>query len=149
MTDITHNHLRDVDCHDACPAWTTIVHKGDNIRHLPSSPDFGPASFMEQQATDGESIVDARRGIYGDPTLTYIRVAQIISAIIDHEVTAAEAALIQVAVKLVRTAETPDYSDNSDDIIGYMKMFQEIIGDDMIHAKSIGEYLALKQERDS
>lgn len=96
---------------------------------------------------EGEKIVDGRRGVYGDPTLTYIRVAKIISAIIDHEVTAAEAALIQVAVKLVRTAQTPDYSDNSDDIIGYMTMFQEIIGPDMVHAKSVTEYLELKGEQ--
>lgn len=101
----------------------------------------------EDAAMDGDAIVEARRGVYGDPTETYVRVAAIMSAILDHEVQPWQAPLLMVAVKLVRTAETPDYSDNSDDIDGYMKMFREIMGSDMVQAKSVAEYLEQKAAR--
>ena len=40
-----------------------------------------------------------------------------------------------------RTTQAPNYSDNSDDIEGYLDIFRKIVGDDMIQARSVTEYL--------
>jgi hypothetical protein len=43
--------------------------------------------------------------------------------------------------KILRAQHTPDYSDNSDDIEGYLDIFRELVGEDMVHARSVSEYL--------
>jgi hypothetical protein len=47
-----------------------------------------------------------------------------------------------VAVKMIRTTQAPDYSDNSDDVEGYLDIFRTIIGEDMVKASSVSEYVA-------
>jgi hypothetical protein len=69
------------------------------------------------------------------------------SAILDHEVQPVEVPLMLMAHKLIRTAEAPDYSDNSNDIEGYLNIFRQIVGEDMVHASSVSEYVAKKEER--
>jgi hypothetical protein len=44
--------------------------------------------------------------------------------------------------KLGRTAITPDYSDNVDDIDGYEDIFRTLIGDEMIQARDTKAYIA-------
>ena len=95
----------------------------------------------------GDEIVDSRREVYGAVVPTYIRIAQAWSAILDHEVAAHEVALCMDALKSIRAAQSRDYSDNVDDKDGYMKIFREIIGDDMIEARSVEEYVAEKERR--
>ena len=56
-----------------------------------------------------------------------------------------QVALCLLGYKLIRTADTPDYSDNSDDIAGYLDIFRGIVGDRMIHARSVSEYLEKKE----
>ena len=46
---------------------------------------------------------------------------------------------------MLRRQHTPDYSDNSDDIEGYLDIFRTLVGDDMVHARSVEEYLVQKQ----
>jgi hypothetical protein len=50
-------------------------------------------------------------------------------------------------LKLVRTSHTPDYSDNSDDIEGYLDIFRKVVGEDMVHARTVSEYLLIKGAR--
>ena len=102
---------------------------------------------MSESTEIVNEVIDGRRGVYGEPTDTYPRIAQMISGLLGHEVQAWQVPLILVCLKLVRTTEAPDYSDNSDDIDGYMNIFRELIGDDMVHARSVDEYLKLKAER--
>lgn len=155
-----HSHTQTTHCTPPCPVFWRQVLNGDEHSYLPWQGEPGePERFDSQQtqaafeaqrtaylereknATNGSDIVDARRDVYGDPVTTYVRVAAIMSAILDHEVQPWQAPLLMIAVKLVRTAETPTYSDNSDDIDGYLKMFREIIGDDMIQAKSVADFI--------
>ena len=91
-------------------------------------------------------VIDGRRSVYGEPTDTYPRIAAMWSAILgnEDEVKSWHVPLMFIAAKVIRTAECPDYSDNSDDIEGYLAIFREIIGDDMIHARSVTEYLTYK-----
>jgi hypothetical protein len=86
-------------------------------------------------------VIDGRRSVYGQPTDTYPRIAQMWSAMLGHEVQPWHVPLLFIAAKMIRTVEAPDYSDNSDDIEGYLAIFRELIGEDMVHARSVTEYL--------
>ena len=100
---------------------------------------------MSDQPSD-EEFIDERSRVYGEPVNCWSRVAQVWSGILDHEVTAAEAVLCMVGLKAVRTAITPDYADNYTDIGGYADIYRRIIGDDMVWASTVEEYL-LKRKR--
>jgi len=91
-----------------------------------------------------KQMVDSRKAVYGDPIDTFTRMAQMWSAIIDHEIQPWEVPLMMVAVKMIRTTQAPDYSDNSDDVEGYLDIFRTIIGDDMVKASSVSEYVNKK-----
>ena len=52
---------------------------------------------------------------------------------------------MMMGLKLVRTQNAPDYSDNSDDIEGFLDIFRAIVGDDMVHARTVSQYLEIKQ----
>lgn len=93
-------------------------------------------------------VIDGRRGVYGEPTDTFARMAQMITGLLGHEVHSWQVPLILIITKMVRANQCPTYSDNSDDIEGYLAIFRELVGDDMIHARSVDEYLAVKEVRD-
>lgn len=86
-------------------------------------------------------VIDRRRQVYGEPRETFPRVAQMWSGLIGHEIQAWEVPLMMVAYKMLRTDVMPEYSDNSDDIDGYMDIFRELIGDDMVAARSVEEFI--------
>src|SRR6187401_3664305 len=94
-------------------------------------------------------VIDGRRGVYGDPSDTFERMAQMVSGLLGCEVQSWQVPLILIVTKMVRTNQCPDYSDNSDDIEGYLAIFRELIGDVMVHARSVSEYLELKAVRDA
>ena len=104
-------------------------------------------STQEQVSEVVNEVIDGRRGVYGEPTDTYPRIAQMISGLLGLEIEAWQVPLIMMCTKLVRTAECPEYSDNSDDIEGYLALFRELVGDNMVHARSVTEYLMKKQEQ--
>jgi len=93
------------------------------------------------------AIVDKRAATYGDPVDMYQRTAQVWSGISGTEIQPWMVPLMMAGLKAVRTAITPDYSDNNEDVDGYMEIFRVLIGEDMIHASSAKEYQALKGER--
>jgi hypothetical protein len=95
-------------------------------------------------------VIDGRRGVYGEPTNTFPRIAAMWDAIVDGQpIQGWHVPLMMIAAKMIRTVEAPDYSDNSDDIEGFLAIFRELIGEDMIHARSVVEYLELKEARDA
>ena len=87
-------------------------------------------------------VIDRRRQVYGEPRETFPRVAQIWSGLLGTEVQAWQVPLLMAAYKMLRTSVMPEYSDNSDDIDGYMDIFRELMGDDMIAARSVEEFIA-------
>jgi hypothetical protein len=91
-----------------------------------------------------DEVIDGRRSVYGDPSTMFARAAEVWSGILGHHVNACDVPLLLIGYKLVRAQHTPDYSDNSDDVEGYLAIFREIIGDDMVHARSVPEYLEQK-----
>jgi uncharacterized protein DUF6378 len=96
---------------------------------------------MSESTEIVNEVIDGRRGVYGEPTNTFARMAQMISGLLGFEVHAWQVPLILIITKMVRTNQCPTYSDNSDDIEGYLAIFRELVGDDMVHARSVDEYL--------
>lgn len=86
-------------------------------------------------------VIDRRRQVYGEPSETFPRVAQMWSGLIGHTIQAWEVPLMMVAYKMLRTDVMPEYSDNSDDILGYMDIFFELMKDDMVPARSVEEFI--------
>lgn len=104
--------------------------------------------MMTDERTDNVSeVIDDRVCVYGDPVETFARVALIWSALLDHEVQSWEVPLMLIGLKMVRTTEAPDYSDNSDDIEGYLDIFRTLMGKDMVHARSVKEYVEKRAQR--
>lgn len=97
--------------------------------------------------TEDPELITGRRAVYGDPETTFVRIAQVWTGIIGHEIQPHEVPLMMAGLKAVRTQICPDYSDNSDDIDGYIDIFKLLIGENMIHARSVDEYLRIKRER--
>ena len=96
-----------------------------------------------REGTVGE-VIDQRVQVYGDPTETFVRIAQVWSGILGVEVNPTDVPLCLIGMKVVRTTQAPDYSDNSDDIEGYLDIFRQLVGEDMIHARSVTEYVERK-----
>lgn len=103
------------------------------------------SEYEMNQGTSVKEVVDSRIAVYGDPVNTFARMAQMWSAILNHEVQPWEVPLMMVCVKMVRTTQAPDYSDNSDDIEGYLEIFRTIMGEDMVQASSVSEYVAKRE----
>lgn len=94
-----------------------------------------------------KEVIDERKRVYGDPAETFPRVAQMWSALIGTEIRPDQVPLMLSAYKLMRASITPDYSDNIDDADGYNNIFRTVVGNEMIHARSVDDYLQQKQAR--
>lgn len=90
-------------------------------------------------------VIDGRQDVYGDPAVQFPMVAKVWSGILGTEVRPDQVALLLMGYKLVRTSACPTYSDNSDDIEGYLDIFRTVVGEDMVHARSVSEYLEKKE----
>lgn len=99
--------------------------------------------MAEREGTLGE-VIDRRVQVYGEPTETFVRIAEVWSGILGHHVNPVEVPLMMVGMKLVRAQVMPDYSDNSDDVDGYMDIFRKLVGDDMISARTVAEFIERK-----
>ena len=92
---------------------------------------------MSQQSEVVNEVIEGRRSVYGEPVDTFARMAQMISGLLDVHVHPWQVPMILIITKMVRTNQCPTYSDNSDDIEGYLAIFRELIGVDMIHARHV------------
>lgn len=111
----------------------------DKIHELKSIDEIRDGAMGE--------LIDRRVQVYGEPTETFARIAQVWSGILGHEVNPVEVPLMMAGMKMVRAQVMPDYSDNSDDIAGYMDIFKKIVGPDMIHARTVNEFIEQKWGR--
>lgn len=102
---------------------------------------------MTEKSNVGAQIVDRRANVYGDPVVTFPQIAQVWSGILGVEVEPTDVPLCLIGLKLVRAAQAPDYSDNSDDIEGYLDIFRQLVGENMIHARTVSDYLTKLERR--
>lgn len=70
-------------------------------------------------------VYGPRERAYGHPAEDYRRVARLWSVILDHDISAAEAALCMVAVKIAREVHEPS-RDNRVDMAGYAAVVDRI-----------------------
>ena len=99
----------------------------------------------EEKATD--ELLASRVAVYGDRVDNMERVAKIWSGLLGVEIKDWQVPLLMGAYKMFRTFQTPDYSDNTDDIDGWKKMFVEVMDANhggIIQARTVEEYQAAK-----
>jgi hypothetical protein len=94
-------------------------------------------------------LIDERRRVYGEPTETFPQIAAMWNAYIGGgEITPTDVPAMMILMKLVRARQAPDYSDNTDDVDGYLDIYRKLVDTEyeqgMIHARSVDEYVAIK-----
>lgn len=94
-----------------------------------------------------DELIDGREDVYGDPVVGMQRTALIWSGILGHHVRPDQVPLLLAGYKLMRASVTPTYSDNSDDVDGYLDIFRKTVGDNMIEARSVSEYQGILAHR--
>lgn len=100
----------------------------------------------EKETTD--ELLESRREVYGDRVQNMERTAALWSALLGIKIHDWQVPLMMSAYKMFRTFETPDYSDNSDDIDGWKEMFVEVMNANhggIIQARTVEEYQNKKQ----
>ena len=102
---------------------------------------------MTETTDEAQKLLDSRRAVYGDRIDNMERTAKIWSGLIGFEIQPWQVPLMFSAYKMFRAMIAPDYSDNIDDVDGWNKMFREIIGTDLIQARTVEEYLEEKDRR--
>ncbi len=98
---------------------------------------------LERAGTLGE-VIDRRVQVYGDPIVGFAEIAEMWTTYLGFPVQAHQVPIMMLLMKVVRSKTSPDYSDHIDDIKGYADIFEKVIGEDMIHARSVSEYIEKK-----
>lgn len=95
-----------------------------------------------------ETVLDGRQA-YGDRVQNMREQADLFNAYLSgRTIQAHDVPILYVLTKLHRMGKMPDYADNYDDAEGYLTIAREVIGDDMIEAKTAKEYAEIKAERE-
>jgi len=102
---------------------------------------------MTKEQDDAQRLLDSRLAVYGDRIDNMERTAKIWSGLLGVDITPVQVPVMMAAYKQLRMMMAPDYSDNIDDSDGWMKMAREILGDDLIQARTVEEYVTLKEAR--
>lgn len=118
--------------------------QADDLHQLPL---HAAAQQQVEQETIVAELIDGRQKLYGDAVDGMERIAKVWSGILGFEVRPDQVPVMMMGLKLVRTSVSPDYSDNSDDVEGFLDIFRKVVGDDMIHARTGQEYWAEKNRR--
>jgi hypothetical protein len=94
-----------------------------------------------------DELIVGRESVYGEPVQGMSDIAKVWSGILGYEVEPVQVALCFAGAKLVRASQTPDYSDNMDDVVGYLDIARKVVGEEMIVARSVDDYLQQKNRR--
>lgn len=122
----------------------TMPQQLDDLETLPL---HAAAQQQVEEENNVRELIDQRVALYGEPVDGFERIAKVWSGILGHEVRADQVSLCLIGLKAVRASVSPDYSDNSDDIEGYLDIFRKSVGEDMIHARTGAEYWEQKNAR--
>lgn len=92
-----------------------------------AAPAPAPSPVRVSVLREALEIVDGDRDtLYGDPTENHTRAAAIFNAIAGRELSAADIAMVQIAVKLARLHNRPGHRDSHVDLAGYAALLAEI-----------------------
>jgi len=78
-------------------------------------------------ANANELINGDRAQMYGDAAVAHDRIARVWSVLIDKEINAHQVCLLLAAMKMVRAAVNPEYTDSWIDMAGYAALGAEIV----------------------
>ncbi|MGI9503074.1 MAG: DUF6378 domain-containing protein [Geminicoccaceae bacterium] len=84
----------------------------------------------DQLLEHAAGIITRRRCDYGDPTALFEHIAQRWSLTLGVDVSAAQAAICLIELKLARLAHDPSHADSVTDIAGYAGVLAEMQHDD-------------------
>lgn len=96
-----------------------------------------------------DALLASRRTVYGDRKSNMERTAQIWSGLLGFTVRPEMVPIMMAAYKALRFEGAPDYSDNIDDIEGWVRMARELVSDRLIQARTVEEYLKIKEKKDA
>lgn len=97
--------------------------------------------------TEAEKLLASRQAVYGDRPDQMRRTAKIWSGLTGFDIQPWMIPMMMSAYKMLRAFNAPDYSDNVDDVDGWMVMFREQMAADgmpIIQARTVEEYLDKK-----
>lgn len=135
MKTLHHTHPSSMNCLDAmCP-----INPLELGEHL-----FNDAPGINEREGNTGELIDRRVQVYGEPVECFARIAEVWSGILGHQVKPVEVPLMMIGMKLVRAQVMPDYSDNTDDVEGYLDIARKIVGEDMIHARTVNDFIKQK-----
>jgi len=100
------------------------------------------------QKDETSELLEGRKATYGDRVKNMEAVAAMWSALKGVHFEPWEIPLLMSAVKMHRIFQSPDYGDSVDDVDGWMQMFREVMGDDLIQVRTVEEYIAEKTNRE-
>lgn len=95
-----------------------------------------------------EELLAQRHQVYGDRVENMERVAQMWSGYLGFAIRPVDVPAMLALYKMYRLNVEPEYSDNIDDVDGYMQMTREVIGDRLIKARTVDEFIARRNLRD-
>lgn len=72
-----------------------------------------------------DALLEARGRHYGPPSINHRRIAALWSSYLEHEVSASQAAMCMLLVKVARLIESPDHADSMDDLAGYLEVYRQ------------------------
>lgn len=85
--------------------------------------------IRDQVLAEAQRLIGGqRRTDYGDPRESFVRLAQMWSALLPVQVTPAQVALCLAALKLSRASVTPEHADSWVDLAGYAALGAEVSG---------------------
>lgn len=76
-----------------------------------------------------DELLNTRGSVYGHPRPNHERIAALWSVVLEREVTADQAALCMLLVKVSRLVQTPDHADSIADLAGYAEVYRRIVED--------------------
>lgn len=108
---------------------------------------LGAAQVNIETEMTTEELLAQRHQVYGDRVENMERVAQMWSGYLGFEVRPVDVPAMLALYKLYRLNVEPEYSDNIDDVDGYMQMTREVIGDRLIKARTVDEFIQKRAAR--
>lgn len=115
---------------------------------------FSPARNVFEHTPDlVDELITGRRAVYGDPEETFKEHAAMWTVVLGRKlkpgvsISAEDVSALMIAYKLMRAVQTPDYSDNIHDVVGYADIFEKVQGDKFVHARSVDEYIMKKHNK--
>lgn len=100
------------------------------------------------QTQQVDELIDERMKVYGDPVVTFPQIAEVWSGYLGFKIEPTDVPMMMILMKSVRARQAPDYSDNTDDVEGYLDIYRKLVDAPhsgfpmgMVHARTVDDYV--------